>query len=67
MFEDGITQLEEQFDIVKVMKSLRKIDLIAQITLSKYQQQLLPYMKNNVLGLEKPDNNNKIKKKIQEN
>ncbi len=49
LYLKGREKLVKLFDIVNMMKSIRKIELISQIVLSKHQMQLLPYLKHNIL------------------
>jgi hypothetical protein len=54
LYEDGVKKLQTEFDIVRLFKQLRHVELLSNIFLSKYQKSLLPYFKQNLLHFE-PD------------
>ena len=49
LYKKARNNIENEFDIVRVIKTIRKVDLIFKTMFSKYQSFFIPILKNNVL------------------
>ena len=49
LFRQAVKKLDKEFDIIKVIKSIRKIELLSSVILSKYQKFFLPALNYNIL------------------
>ena len=62
LFTLGHAKLENDIDITRVLKILRKVEVLESICLPKHQRYFLPYMNQNVLREdEEPPHNRTIK------
>ncbi|CDW90912.1 UNKNOWN [Stylonychia lemnae] len=52
-FEIGQKRLEQQLDIRKILQQLKNFELLQGVMTSKYQQQLFPFLPQNILNIEK--------------
>ena len=55
LFSKGVKHLTKQFEITHILASLRSVELLSSIILSKYQEFLVPYFKHNILTIETKD------------
>ena len=46
MYCAGVESLESDFDIVRIVKTLRKVDLMAEMLLGQHHRGLLPYTRH---------------------
>jgi hypothetical protein len=46
LYSAGVESLESDFDIVRLVKTLRKVDLLTELLLSDHHRGLLPYTKH---------------------
>ena len=46
MYCAGVESLESDFDIVRIVKTLRKVDLMAEMLLGEHHRGLLPYTRH---------------------
>lgn len=49
LYIDGVEKLQKEFDIVSIIQSVRKMRLVTDIFLARYQKALVPYFKANLL------------------
>jgi hypothetical protein len=45
-------KIDKAFNIVYILKSLRKLEILSKLVLSKKQEFLIPILKENILSLE---------------
>ncbi len=45
-------KIDRAFNIVYILKSLRKLEILSKLVLSKKQEFLIPILKENILSLE---------------
>ncbi|CDW72160.1 UNKNOWN [Stylonychia lemnae] len=50
LYQKARNTIENEFDIVRVIKTVRKVDLIFKTMFSKYQSFFIPILRNNVLS-----------------
>ena len=50
MYLKAKNNIENEFDIVRVMKTMRRVDLIFKTMFSKYQGFFIPILRYNVLS-----------------
>lgn len=55
MYEKAKNNIEAEFDIVRVMKTIRRVDLMFKIVFSKYQGFFMPVLRSNILTPENLD------------
>ena len=58
LYLEGTEKVEEYFDIVRIIKTLRKVDLLTKILLANHQIQALRFSKEYVIGRMSKDNEN---------
>eukprot|EP00347_Sterkiella_histriomuscorum_P017406 403349499 len=51
LYQIGVEKLSKEFDMVRHLKKIRVADSIAELTLSQFQRQLLPYFDRNILNV----------------
>eukprot|EP00347_Sterkiella_histriomuscorum_P005887 403354895 len=49
LIKSGIQHLLKEFDMIRFLKKARIADSLGQITLTKFQRDLIPYLNNNIL------------------
>ena len=54
-YDNAIEELEEEFDLINIIKSLRNSRLVSHMVLEKYQLRMIKYFKRNVLTSEQLD------------
>ncbi len=50
MYQKAKNNIEAEFDIVRLMKTIRRVDLISKIVFSKYQGFFIPVLRTNILS-----------------
>jgi len=50
MYERGEKKMQEELDIVNFIRTIRRVKLLSQVLLSKKQDMLLKFQRNNVLN-----------------
>ena len=50
LYVEGRRKIDKELDIRHVVKELRTLKFIANILLMKYQRQMIPYFKGNLLN-----------------
>eukprot|EP00347_Sterkiella_histriomuscorum_P016521 403352870 len=50
LYQDGVSKLQQEFDMIKMIKQMKKVKLLTNILLSQQQKSLLPYFKQNLLA-----------------
>eukprot|EP00347_Sterkiella_histriomuscorum_P009308 403341701 len=51
LYQIGVDKLSKEFDMVRYLKKIRIADSIAELTLSNFQRDLIPYFDRNILDL----------------
>ena len=49
MFSKAKDNIGNEFDIIRIMKTIRRVDLLIKVLLSKYQTFFIPAMRHNIL------------------
>ena len=66
MYQNGLQKIEHELDIRYIAKELRTLRFISKTLLKKYQRQLLPYFKLNLLNIKKVEKIKLLKSDILE-
>eukprot|EP00347_Sterkiella_histriomuscorum_P006788 403351429 len=50
LYQIGVEKLQKEFDMIRHLKKIRVADSVAELTLSQFQRELIPYFDRNILN-----------------